>query len=163
MWESKAREVAFMLDEDGVTTEDLERTMQDMAERVERDGGPEVLVDNLLTLEEAKQELDRWEGGSSDTIPQRPVPFAKVLAIDENRPGVARQQVIEVLSQNAMVVIFQDLEAADFAKVCDIADAGTQTGVAAIFYKPSTQKWVSREEHGRQLDMMFDAFFRGDK
>lgn len=93
----------------------------------------------------------------------RPIPIARVFAIDENRPGIARQQIIDVLSPTAMNAISADLMAAGFAKVCDISDGDTSSGEAIIFYKPSTNDYIPRQQHAEELDRMFEAFFRPDE
>lgn len=97
-----------------------------------------------------------------ETIPA-PTPYATVYAIDGARTGVARSNRIEALSEGAMGVICKDLEDDGYDRVIDIADAGTTSGKAAIYYRPDPEKYISARDHARDINLIFDAFARGDE
>lgn len=92
-----------------------------------------------------------------------PQAYGIVYAIHGERRGIARTQRIVSLSERADHVICTDLEGEGFDHVIDIPESGTQSGMAHVYYRPDPEAYVPRAEHARELDMMFEAFFKTDE
>lgn len=172
MMADKAREVAWHLEQDGETPESVSRILAGMADRVGHEPENDVLMDNFMTLTEAKKELEYMQGTAAEYERQQqqqqqqqaaPQAYGVVYAIHGERRGVARTQRIVSLSERAEHVICHDLEGEGFDHVIDIAEAGTQSGLAHVYYRPDPEAYVPRAEHAKELDMMFEAFFKTDE
>lgn len=158
-----ARELAFLIDEDGITDEELDETMREMREQVEAGAG-RPMADNLQILEDARREMDCWseaaEQGASVPPAPAPAPYARVYVIDDNRHGVAREQIVEILSAGALSVVEQDLKAAGFSRVISIRDGSVTAGTSIIYYLPSTEAYISKGAWAQDINMIFDALTR---
>lgn len=165
MMADKTREVAWHLEQDGETPESVSRILAEMADRVGHEPENEVLMDNFLTLTEARKELEYMQGTAAEYERQQQTPqaYGVVYAIHGERRGIARTQRIVSLSERADHVICADLEGEGFDHVIDIAEAGTQSGLAHVYYRPDPEAYVPRAEHAKELDMMFEAFFKTDE
>lgn len=165
MMADKAREVAWHLEQDGETPDSVSHILAEMADRVGHEPENDVLMDNFLTLTEAKKELEYMEGTAAEYERQQQAPqaYGVVYAIHGERRGIARTQRVVALSERAEHVICTDLEGEGFDHVIDIAEAGTQSGMAHVYYRPDSEAYVPRAEHARELDMMFEAFFKTDE
>lgn len=154
----KARMVAWQMEQDGVTYEQAAKVLSEMADRVGHAPENDTLMDNFLTLTEAARELQWMEGTAMEYEQQQQQPakvFTVVYAVHGERRGVARMQRIEALSERAASIIKGDLEGDGFDHVIDIAEAGTQSGVAAVYYRPDPAKFVTRQEHARRMDTIW--------
>lgn len=161
-----AREIAFMLDEDGVTDQDITATIKNMRERIAAGDGEVTMVANLEALEDAKRELDYWNGTAAEHEQQAaaaPAPrlYSRIFVVDDNRQGVAREQIVDVLSAGALGVIEQDLTAAGFSRVVAIGDSIVASGTSIIYYKPDEDAYISKSAWASDINMVFEALTRG--
>lgn len=167
-----AREIAFLLDEDGVTNEDIDETMTMMRERIAEGDGGYTMAANLIALEDAKAELDYWTGtaaeyeeeqGTQEDVPlPAPLPrlYSRIFVVDDNRQGVAREQVVEILSAGALGVIERDLQDAGFSRIVAIGDGTVSAGTSLIYYKPDADQYVSKSAWAQDINMLFEALTR---
>lgn len=152
MEENAGREIAFMLDEDGITTEELRTVLAGMAEEIKSGNDTSTMLDNYQDLRDAERELRYWEGTAAEheaapapgTV-QNPL-TAKLYIIDDNRKGVAREQVLQVVV-GVLDVMCKDLEENGFCRVATITDESVTSRSSIIFYKPSHSDFVTWEEH----------------
>ena len=143
-----SREIAFMLDEDGTTAEELRRKLAEMEQAIKGGEDTDIMLDNYHVLRDAKRELDYWEGTAAEheaATTAQPL-TSNIYIIDDNRGGVAREQVLRV-TVDVMGAMEKDLEANGFKRIATIADEGVTSRSSVIFYKPSHAEYVPWEEH----------------
>jgi hypothetical protein len=162
--EDTSREIAFMLDEDGVTTEELQEVMQDMAEGIKAGNDGQTMVDNYYTLKQAGRELDYWEGTAAEhEVAPAPAPLSsKIYIIDENRKGIAREQVLQV-AVDVLDVMGMDLESNGFCKVATIVDESVSSRSSVIFYKPAHSEYIKWEEHVDIVGTVLSVAYRSEE
>lgn len=161
------RDLAWQLDHDGETAASMEETLEAMADRIGHEPDNATLVHNFIVLSDARRELQYMEGTAAEyereVASKAPTPYASVYAVDGDRTGVARQNRIEALSEGAMNVICMDLVADGYDKVIDIVEPTVATGVATVYYRPSRDRYITAKDHARDINLIFDAFARGDE
>lgn len=156
------RELAFQLDEDGVTAAELRDVMAYMADRIRGGEDTPEMLHNYEVMREAEREMAYWEGTAAEhasdegAVAPAPSPVSRVFVIDDNRMGVAREQAIPCLSAMAQSVIERDLADQGFARVTEIPDAGVTGGRSTIWFKPARDTYISGSEHRAMFDMLFD-------
>lgn len=150
MEENIGREIAFMLDEDGTTTEELHKVLETMSGEIKSGNDTTTMLDNYQDLRDAERELRYWEGTAAEhEAAPAPAPnpmTSKLYIIDDNRKGVAREQVLQV-AVGVLDVMCKDLEENGFCRVATIADESVTSRSSIIFYKPSHADFVTWEEH----------------
>jgi len=144
--ENMGREIAFMLDEDGTTTEELRGVLEDMASEIRNGNDTPVMLDNYFDLKQAERELTYWEGTAASCSAAPAPRSSKIYIIDDNRKGVAREQVLQV-TVDVLEVMCKDLEENGFNRVAIIVDESVSSRSSVIFYKPSRTDYVTWEEH----------------
>lgn len=162
--ENIAREIAFMLDEDNITNEELQGVLSNLEDRIKSGEDNETMLANYRTLKDAERELDSWEeaprGQHQPT--GAPVPVSVFFVIDDARTGVAREQRIEVITSTALSAIRFDLRAGGFLHVANVPDAGTTTGTSEIWFKPSPDDYIAIKDHTREINTILKRLI-GDK
>ena len=181
-----ATELAYRLDEDEVTTKELAEVIEGMHERMGREPMNTTLRENCWSLEDAMQELLYWEataeaaedyGGEltvGETVEEqrrresggtsrRPLPFSRLFVIDENRQGVAREQIIDALTQSALPVYEGDLVENGFARVVTVTDPVATSGMSTVYYRPDGDRWILASDHRKELDLLFSSLVGGGR
>lgn len=163
--ENIAREIAFMLDEDNITNEELQGVLSNLEDRIKSGEDNETMLANYRTLKDAERELDSWgeaHAGKSQAMTGRPVPVSVFFVIDDARTGVAREQRIEVITSTALSAIRFDLRAGGFLHVANVPDAGTTTGSSEIWFKPDPEDYIAAKDHARGINAILKTLV-GDK
>lgn len=162
--ENVAREIAFMLDEDNITNEELQAVLCELEDRIKSGEDNPTMVDNYHVLKDAERELDSWEeaprGQHQPT--GAPVPVSVFFVIDDGRTGVAREQRLEVITTTALAAIRVDLKDGGFVHVANVPDGGTTTGTSEIWFKPSPDDYIAIRDHTREINTILKRLI-GDK
>lgn len=162
-----ARDIAFMLDQDGVTTRDMQPVLENMESRIKSGEENGTLVDNYYDLKEAERELDYWEGTARQheqekEVPVAPAPITRIFVYDDNRKGISREQKLDIITETSIGVIEADLSREGFEKVIAVPDASTRTGLSWIWFKPSAERYVRVEEKNHEINAILKALAGGE-
>lgn len=160
-------DIAFQLDQEGITTRDMQPVLESMETRIKRGEENTALVDNFYTLKDVERELDYWEGTArqheqEEEVPVATTPVTRMFVYDDNRKGISREQRIDVITETALAVIEADLSREGFEKVIAVPDASTKTGVSWIWFKPSAERYVRVEEKNKEINAILKALTGGE-
>lgn len=161
------RDIAFQIDQDGVTTKDMQPVLEGMESRIKSGEANQTLVDNYYTMKEVERELDYWEGTARQheqekEVPVAAAPITRIFVYDDNRKGISREQKLDIITETALAVIEADLFREGFDKVIAVPDASTTAGIAWIWFKPSSERYVRVEEKNREINAILKALAGGE-
>ena len=156
-----AREIAFMIDEDGTTNEELQAVLCELEERINAGEANTTMIDNYYTLKDAERELDYWEGTAREkeaqASPGRPAPVSVFFVIDDGRKGIAREQRVEAITETALGVIRSELREGDFVHVANVPDGSVTNGVSEIWFKPNPRDYILTRSHNEEVTDIINA------
>lgn len=159
------KDLACEMEQDGVTTKDMQGVLEGMETRIKSGEDNPTLLDNYYDLKEIERELDWMEGTARQheaeerLVPTKPITV--LFVYDDNRSGVAREQRVDVITETARTVIELDLHRQGFEKVIAVPSAEATSGLAWIWFKPSSERYVLVTDKNKEINAILAALIGG--